>query len=108
MTRSRHICRAFVRYLCAEDRTSQCRQFTTANTALLSPQYGGYLNTGQAGRPADAWKSEPRFLVTGASGQIGAELIPLLRDRFVCQPMWLSWSGMLGRSSVVMLMLDSY
>ncbi len=37
------------------------------------------MRTGQAGVLGS--DDEPRFLVTGASGQIGAELISLLRER---------------------------
>ena len=35
--------------------------------------------TGQGTAAADS----PRFLVTGGCGQIGAELIPLLRERYL-------------------------
>lgn len=48
------------------------------------PGGGGYLRTGH--QPDS--EEQPRFLVTGASGQIGAELIPMLRERWVAYSLY--------------------
>jgi len=47
----------------------------------VPPQAGGYLRTGW-GEQSD--RSSERILVTGASGQIGGEFVPFLRERFGC------------------------
>ncbi|KAK3268793.1 hypothetical protein CYMTET_22722 [Cymbomonas tetramitiformis] len=48
----------------------------------LIKQTGGYLGTGSTPQEVHGKKGPKRFLVTGATGQIGMELVPYLRDRF--------------------------
>eukprot|EP00735_Rhodelphis_limneticus_P000745 TRINITY_DN1126_c0_g1::TRINITY_DN1126_c0_g1_i1::g.17377::m.17377 TRINITY_DN1126_c0_g1::TRINITY_DN1126_c0_g1_i1::g.17377 ORF type:complete len:383 (+),score=109.88,sp/Q2KIR8/TDH_BOVIN/51.78/1e-110,Epimerase/PF01370.16/4e-22,RmlD_sub_bind/PF04321.12/2.6e-11,NAD_binding_4/PF07993.7/1e+03,NAD_binding_4/PF07993.7/1e-08,3Beta_HSD/PF01073.14/1.1e-07,Polysacc_synt_2/PF02719.10/0.0011,adh_short/PF00106.20/7.2e+03,adh_short/PF00106.20/0.00037,Chorion_2/PF03964.10/0.23 TRINITY_DN1126_c0_g1_i1:51-1151(+) len=55
---------------------AECRAFTSA--AAAAPKAGGYMMTGDKRREGE----EVRFLITGASGQIGLELAPYLRTRY--------------------------
>lgn len=59
---------------------TSCQLATPSSTAspALSPQRGGYLQSGQQSL-ADSGHGEPRFLITGAGGQVGAALVPFLR-----------------------------
>jgi hypothetical protein len=51
-------------------------------TALpSSPQYGGYMSTGRGAFVGDPNPSAIKYLITGACGQIGAELVPFLRTQ---------------------------
>lgn len=43
---------------------------------------GGYMRTG-TGTGVETHPEVPRFFVTGACGQIGQEIIPFLRDKWV-------------------------
>ena len=61
------------RHWASSMRASESFGNVTASSCLISR----YVQAG-TGLSAD---DEPRFLVTGASGQIGAELIPMLRER---------------------------
>ena len=48
----------------------------------VPPQAGGYLRTGWGEQPGSAGGSSERILITGASGQIGGEFVPFLRERY--------------------------
>jgi len=47
-----------------------------SGAALGEPQRGGYMGLGH---PAQEQEDQTRILVTGAGGQVGAELVPYLR-----------------------------
>jgi hypothetical protein len=51
------------------------------SAAACRPQIGGYMRTGGRAADAEGHATEPRFLVTGACGQVGQEFVAFLRTR---------------------------
>lgn len=69
------------------------RGLHTCNAAA-SPQYGGYLRTGQAATNNGPDDTAMRVLVTGACGQVGSELVSrfclhALNFCLICARLWL-------------------
>lgn len=60
-----------------------CRSLHSGMSSQREPQYGGYLRTGTAATLNDDGDAAPtpRVLVTGACGQIGAEMVPYIRSK---------------------------
>jgi len=51
------------------------------SAAPRGPQAGGYMCTGRGAFVGDPNPSTTKYLITGACGQIGAELVPFLRNK---------------------------